>query len=245
MLQSTQGIVLRSVKYGESSLICTIFTRTYGVQAYLMQGVRSASKTRGSRAGLLQPSMLLDLMTDHKPQKSLQRIREFTPFYYYQHLQEDIVRNSIALFSLELLLRLLPPEANAPELFDFTSDYFRQLDQLPLPALANFPVYFLIECSRHLGYEVHGSYSEETPFLDVQEGAFTNHPPAIGTAITVEDTRALGDLLRTRTFDDLQKTEMNAAMRNRLLEWLLEFIHRHTQHMSQMKSLDVLKAILH
>lgn len=245
MLQPTRGIVLRSVKYGESSLICTIFTRTYGVQAYLMQGVRSASKTKGSRAGLLQPSMLLDLVTDHKPHKSLQRIREFTPAYFYQHLQEDIVRNSIALFSLELLLRLLPAEATAPELFDFTNDYFRQLDQLPLTAIANFPVYFLIECCRHLGYEVHGAYSEATPFLDVQEGAFTHHPPALGTVVTDDDARALSRLLAVRNFEDLHKTEMNAQMRTRLLEWLLEFLHRHTQHMSPLKSLEVLKAILH
>jgi DNA repair protein RecO (recombination protein O) len=245
MLQSTHGIVLRSVKYGESSLICTIFTRTYGVQAYLMQGVRTSSKSRGSRAGLLQPSMLLDLVTDHKPQKSLQRIREFTPYYFYQHLQEDIVRNSIALFSLELLLRLLPEAANAPELFDFTSDYFQQLDQLPLHAIPNFPVYFLIECGRHLGYEIHGYYSSATPYLNIEEGAFTNQPPLTGTVVNDEDAVALGQLLRTRNYAGLQETVMNAGMRNRILEGLLIFLHRHTQHMSPLKSLDILKAILH
>lgn len=245
MLQSTHGIVLRSVKYGESSLICTIFTRTYGVQAYLMQGVRTSSRSRGSRAGLLQPSMLLDLVTDHKPQKSLQRVREFTPYYFYQHLQEDIVRNSIALFSLELLLRLLPPEANAPELFDFTSGYFQQLDQMPLHAIPNFPVYFLVECGRYLGYEVHGAYTMGTPYLNLEEGAFTSQPPVTGTVMNDDDAVALGQLLRVRTYDDLHNISMNAVMRNRILEWLLAFLHRHTQHMSPLKSLDVLKAILH
>src|ERR1043165_8138930 len=109
MLTTTQGIVLRSIKYGETSLICTVFTQVYGVQTYLVQGVRLAgAKSRQSRAGLLQPAMLLDIVVYHKAQKSLQRMKEFSAAYIYQSVQEDIVRNSIALFSVELLLRLLP-----------------------------------------------------------------------------------------------------------------------------------------
>ena len=37
MITTTQGIVLRSIKYGETSLVCTVFTRLYGVQTYLVQ----------------------------------------------------------------------------------------------------------------------------------------------------------------------------------------------------------------
>lgn len=245
MLQTTQGLVLRSVKYGETSLICTVFTRVYGVQSYMVQGVRTVSKGRSGRAGLLQPSMLLDLVIYHRPQKSLQRIREFTPAYLYNRLQEDIVRNSVALFSLELLLRLLPPDAPAPELFDFVADYFRQLDQLPVHAVANFPLYFLLQCNRFLGYELHGAYSAGTPYLNLQEGAFTAHPPTISPFLHDEDVQALSLLLQAAGCADLQQTELNAAMRNRLLDWLLQFLQRHTDHMSPLKSLEVLQAILH
>ena len=245
MLQTTQGLVLRSIKYGETSLICTVFTRTYGVQSYMVQGVRTSSKTRSSRAGLLQPSMLLELVIYHKPQQNLQRIREFTPSYIYQHLQEDIVRNSIALFSLELLLRLLPPGAPAEDLFDFVADYFQQLDAMPLNTIANFPLFFLIQCSRFLGYELHGDYTPETPYLNIQEGAFTAQPPMISPMVHEEDAAALARLLQTKHFTGLQQTEMNAPMRNRLLDWYLQFLHRHTDHMSPLKSLEVLHSILH
>src|SRR5690606_8893505 len=115
MLQKTNGIVLRSVKYGETSLICSVFTEVYGVQSYLVQGVRTASKTRQNRAGLLQPATLLDMVVYNKPHANLQRIKEFQPAYIYQSLQEHIVKNSVALFSVELLLRLLPEQAPFPE----------------------------------------------------------------------------------------------------------------------------------
>ena len=245
MIQTTQGIVLRSIKYGETSLVSTLFTRIYGVQTYLVQGIRTAAKGRSSRAGLLQPATLLDIVAYHKPGKSLQRLREFSPLYIYNQLQEHIVRNSVALFSVELLFRLLPQEAPAPELFDFTIEYFRQLDTLPAPAIANFPVFFLIQCSRYLGYEIQGIYSPATPYLNLSEGGFTAEPPAISPPVADEDAHALGQLLKARRFEDLQETTLNASMRMRLMEWYLQFLRRHTEHMGPMKSLEVLQAILH
>ena len=80
MLQPTRGIVLKSVKYGDTSLIVTVFTRTFGVQSYIVQGIRSA-KAKQQRAGLMQPATLLDMLVYNKPQQNLQRIRYFQPAY--------------------------------------------------------------------------------------------------------------------------------------------------------------------
>ena len=43
MLQKTKGMVLRNVKYGETSLIVTIFTEMLGIQSYLVNGVRTCN----------------------------------------------------------------------------------------------------------------------------------------------------------------------------------------------------------
>src|SRR5690349_14399658 len=99
MITTTQSIVLRSIKYGETSLISTHFTRIYGVQAYLVQGVRSPSaKGRSSRAGLLQPASLLEITAYHKPGGNLQRLKEFSPAVIYQSIHEEVIKNSVALF---------------------------------------------------------------------------------------------------------------------------------------------------
>jgi len=244
MLQQTRGIVLRSVKYGETSLICTFFTEHFGVQPYLIQGVRTA-KSKGNRAALLQPATLLEMVAYNKPGKNLQRLREFQPAYIYQHLQEDIIRNSIALFSVELLLKLLPEQAPMPELFDFSYEYFKALDAMPVDEVANFPLYFIIQCSRFLGYELRGDYSAATPHLHLQEGGFSDHPPLVRPFVSEEDAGVLASLLAKNGLEELKDVEMNAAMRFRLLEWYLEFLHQHTQHLGTIKSLGVLQTILH
>src|SRR4051812_16525108 len=114
MLYSTRAIVLRSIKYGDTSLISTLFTEKQGVQAYMAQGVRS-SKAKNNKAALLQPATLLDIVVYHKPNTNLQRIKEFQFAYLYTSMQEEVVKNSVALFSAELLLRLLPEHAQQPE----------------------------------------------------------------------------------------------------------------------------------
>lgn len=244
MLQATRGIVLRSVKYGETSLISTIFTEQYGVRSYLIKGVRT-SKTRNGRAGLLQPATLLDLSVYFRSQKNLQHLREFHLAHVYRSLQEEVVKNSIALFSVELLLRLLPEHAPLPELFEFSFNYFSLLDETPVSSVANFPLYFIIQCSHLLGYEIRGTYSNETPHLNLQDGAFTNDPPPIAPFLNDDDTRAMDSLLQVTEYAQLNEVQMNAPMRFRLLDWYIAFLHQHTQHLGNIRSLPVLQAILH
>lgn len=244
MLQHTRGIVLRAVKYGETSLVCSIFTEQSGVQSFLVKGVRSA-RAKGNKAGLLQPSTLLELNTYFRPQRNLQYLGEFHPAYLYASLQEDVVKNSIALFSVELLLRLLPEQAPLPELFDFTFGYFCLLDKSSSAQAANMPLYFIIECSRLLGYDIRGNYDPETPHLNLQEGAYTAHPPALAPYVPDEDARALNALLRIEDPAQLAGVAMNGPMRFRLLQWYIDFLQQHTQHLSNIRSLQVLQAILH
>jgi DNA repair protein RecO (recombination protein O) len=244
MIAPTRGIVLRSVKYGETSLITSIFTELYGVQSYLIQGVRSSnSKTR--KAGLLQPSMLLNIEVDNKPNRNLQRLREFHPAYIYSTVHEEIIKNSVALFSTELLLRLLPQEASLPELFLFAFDYYTELDKTEMMNTGNFPLYFIIQCSRFMGYNIQGAYTPDTPFLNLEDGAYTSYPPTGSYSITEEDGKYLSGLLHAKSYGDVYKIEMNANLRYKLLDWYIQFLHRHTQHLGAIKSLPVLKAVLH
>ncbi|HEV9036666.1 MAG TPA: recombination protein O N-terminal domain-containing protein, partial [Puia sp.] len=76
-LHKTKGIVLRTVKYGETSLIVTIFTELFGAQSYLINGVRTSSRKGPGKANLFQPAAILDLVVYHNELKHLQRIREF------------------------------------------------------------------------------------------------------------------------------------------------------------------------
>jgi DNA repair protein RecO (recombination protein O) len=244
MLCKTNGIVLRSVKYGDSSLVSTIFTAGNGVQAYMIRGVRSA-KSKQNRAAFFQPGMLLEMVVYHQPLKNIQQLQEYQLAYMYQSVMENVVKNSIVLFSVELLLRLIPENSPLPELFGFAYDYFIAVDKTPQSGIANFPLYFITKCSSICGYELKGGYSNKTPHLNLQEGGFTEQSPAAVPFTKDEDAAALELILKTRDYDALQKIEMNAGMRLRLIDWFISFLQCHSQHMGNIRSLTVLQTILH
>src|ERR1700694_4166459 len=107
MIHKTKGIILRTVKYGETSLVVTVFTELFGLQSYLVNGVRAAVKKGTPKAALFQPSAILELVAYHNELKNLQRLKEFRWAYLYRHLLSDVRKNAVALFMIELLTKCL------------------------------------------------------------------------------------------------------------------------------------------
>lgn len=244
MIEPTRGIVLRQLKYGETSLILTVFTERFGIHAYMLKGVRSV-RHKGTRTGLLQPCSLLDLVVDHRPGRQLQQLREFTPNYFPQRMQEDVIRNSIGVFTAEILNKLLPEGESMPDLFDFCQHFLQLLDTLPLTEVANFPIYFLIRSGRFLGYSVQGRYSSELNFADAREGCFSKGPGVDTDTLMDEDAAALDALLQVDSFAELTQIELSGTVRYRLAAWYVHFLQIQTQHMTQLRSLEILRAVLY
>src|SRR5215218_8492145 len=107
MVHKTKGIILRSVKYGETSLIVTAFTELFGLQSYIVNNVRTTSKQSTGKAVHFQPAAILDMVVYRNQFTNLQRIKEFKWGHLYQHVLSDVRKNSVALFMIELLSKCL------------------------------------------------------------------------------------------------------------------------------------------
>src|ERR1035438_4589940 len=174
MIYTTKGIVLRTVKYGETSVIVSILTSSFGMQSYIVNSVRTQSKT--SKAHFFQPSSMLDMEVYHNELKNLQRIKELKWSYLYRHILSDVTKNSVALYMVELLHKCLKqPEVNT-DLFHFCEDAFIRLDVAERDITANFPLYFGIQLAHFLGLSIQDNYSSEKNLFDIKEGNFTAHP---------------------------------------------------------------------
>src|SRR5660397_174261 len=101
MLATTEGIVLHFIKYGESSVIATIYTRDFGRQSYMINAARS--KKSKNKASLLQPLFLVDLVAYQKQSRELHRVKELKSNQPYQNIPFDITKSSLAIFLAEVL----------------------------------------------------------------------------------------------------------------------------------------------
>ena len=243
-LHKTRGIVLRTVKYGESSIIVTIHTELWGIQSYLVNGVRSSSKRGPGKANLFQPASILDLVVYHNDFGNLQRIKEFRWGHLYQFLFFDVVKNAVALFMVELLQKCLKqPEPN-PDLFYFIEDAFMHLDSAESGVVANYPLFFALHLAAFFGFRIQDEYSSERTVLDLQEGQFTEtHPMHQGTLDGIFSYYT-SQLLRVRQPSELNQLTLNRDIRRVMLHAYTSFYAHHIQDFGTMRTLPVLEAVL-
>jgi len=242
--QKTKGIVLRTVKYGETSLIVSIFTELFGLQSYMVSGVRASTKKGTGKANLFQPTAILDLVVYHNELKHLNRIKEFKWHHLYKNILSDVPRNAVALFMIELLTKCLKqPEPN-PELFEFCEDAFIHLDESSEAIMANFPLFFALHLPAFFGFRISDDYSEETPVLDLQEGTFFADKPDHLHFLEGKQAEITSELLKIMQPEELAQIKLNQDFRRQLLHAYETYYRLHIQDFGTMKTLPVLRELL-
>jgi DNA repair protein RecO (recombination protein O) len=221
MLHKTRGIVFRFTKYGETSIIVTIFTELFGLQSYIVNGVRS--KSAKNKIALYQPLTLLSLIVYHREHANIERIKELHCFYPYQSLTADIKKSTIAIFLTELLNKTVKDESHTSEMFAFLADSLITIDGLH-SAYENAHLIFMIRLSRHLGFGAR----------------FVNE--ILGGRVTdMETEKILAALLNA---DYNQPIAITNHQRKELLDLLLKFYAEHLENLGELRSVQVLRDIL-
>jgi DNA repair protein RecO (recombination protein O) len=243
-LHHTRGIVLRTVKYGETSVIVAIFTELFGLQSYLVNGVRTSSKKGSGKANLFQPSAILDMVVYHNELRQLQRIKEFKWGHVYHHLLSDVKKNAVALFMIELLGKCLKQPESNPDLYHFAEDALLHLDAGSATVAANFPLFFALHLPVFFGLRIQDNYSSTRPYLDLQEGVFTTDAPY--HSFMLEDKQAFitSQLLKVQQPEELEEIKLHHEFRRSLLQAYEKYYILHIQDFGTMRTLPVLREIL-
>ena len=246
MTHKTKGIILRTIKYGETSLVVTIFTELFGVQTYMINGVRTAKRS-GAKAVLYQPAAVLDMEVYHNDLKGMQRIKESSWEMIHHHIFSDVIKNSIALYMVELLYKSLKQPEQNTDLFYFCEDAFTQLDSADNNIAANLPLYFALHLTHFFGFRINNTlptHLSQHIFLDLIEGNFTNEQPIHPHFIQGENAIITSELLNIMQVHELEQVKLNGVKRRELLLKYHDYYALHIQDFGKMKTLQVLHEIL-
>lgn len=244
MIHTTGGIVLRTVKYGETSVICTIYTELFGIQSYLVNGVRMSGKSASGKAAMLQPAAVLELEAYHSDLKNLQRLKEFRWKYLYRNIFSDVIKHAVALFMVELFHRSLKqPEANA-DLFYFVEHAFLKLDAAGMQETANLPLVFSLSLPHYFGFAPQPPAGADEYYFDLQEGAFTSVQPAHGDYLFPDDARHVAALLKSLATEEAGHLPLNREQRRRILMAMESFYRYHIQDFPPLRTLPILRELM-
>ncbi|HEY8387911.1 MAG TPA: DNA repair protein RecO [Parasegetibacter sp.] len=244
MLHSTKGLVLRVVKYGETSVIVSIFTEKLGVQSYIINGIRSKSKSAQSKQNFFQPGAMLDLQVYHNEQKNIQRIKDFGWANVYEHLFFDVEKNAVVVFCVELLQKCLKQPEPHEELFYFLEDCFFQLDKGGTKIVANSSLFIALHLAEHLGIRIINNYSPKHHILDLREGQFTADYPDHPYFVNGKPASIASDMMRLTQPSDLMNISIDLQSRRELLKACETFYALHITDFGSMRTLPVLQELM-
>lgn len=240
MLEKTRGIILHTVKYGDSSLIITVYTKKFGRQAFLINAVRN-SKSK-IKAGILQPLFIVDLEVYEKKTREVQRIKEVRVAHPYSSIPFDIIKTTQAIFLSEVLFRVLQEEESNLSLFHFLEGTLLFFDLMEKEK-ALFYIWFLVHLTGYLGI-VPDIQGVQDGWLDMQKGTLVSFEPLHTQFMDKNITMKIKQLLQTQ-LQDLEGFYLSREDRQILVKNLLEYYHLHFNNMVSLKSLEILKEVFH
>lgn len=113
-LVKTEGVILQSRPFSESSKILAVFTRDAGRVSVLVKGGRKGAK---KFPGGLETLNRVELQYYHRDGRDLQNFKSFDLIESYQNVRGDLRRTYTALSIAETVLRTTASEDSDPDLY--------------------------------------------------------------------------------------------------------------------------------
>lgn len=240
MDDTIQGIVLQSIRYGDTSLIVKVFTRSLGLRSYMVKGAFNHNSK--SRAALFQNLHLINYVEAGKPNKSsLGYMKDVQLATVYQSIPFVMNKSAILMYVSELLSKTITEQEQNEPLYDFIERSMLWLD-LVHQDYANFPLFFTLELTRHLGFYPKANHESGYSF-DMMEGSFSHDYPLHPYYFDAEDAQLLSQLLNAG-IDETCRIPLHVSQRRSLLDGLIVFMRLHAPVMNDFHSHEVLKTVL-
>lgn len=239
MQVATEGIVLHFIKYGETSVIATVFTREFGRQTYIVNGIRSRKSK--NKAGILQPLFLIDLEAYQKKSRDIQRIKTIKSNQVYQNIPYDITKSTQAIFLAELLYKTIHEEESYMELYDFIKHSLLYFDLME-EGWSNFHLHFLLRLTEYMGFMPDITKIGFEGWFDLRKGAIVPFEPPHPMFAHKEATEYIIQLACLK-INELEQLKISRSMRDYLLTVLLDYYQLHFDNLGEIKSLNVLKEV--
>lgn len=232
------GVIFRSVKYSESSLIIDVYTRERGLRSFIVSGIRTA-KAHG-KAALYQHLNIIDIVAYDKD-SSLARIKECCLHHHYRKVSIDVVRSSVGLFILEICKNAIREREENTPLFDFIHSRLLMLDQVDNRDLALFSIKFMLELSEFIGFMPINNWHMDTPYFDLYNGKFIAEEDA--KYISSPEASAAISMIDHMDISGLSALSYPKALRNAIIDDMVIYYRLHIEQFRELKTLDVLRVI--
>lgn len=236
----TRGVVLHTMKYGDSGCIVYMYTESHGRLSYYIRGDRNGKVVIGKTRMSLQSLTPLEYVANISNNGSLHKFKEAKRAFLTPNIIFDIRKSTIALYISELFYRVVKEQEPNPYLFDFLFQSIKTLDTL-MVGIANFHIYFTIHLIQFLGFRPSGNW-QEGMFFDIKYGKYVVIKPVHDLFFSVEESFYLNQFINT-SIEQLEEIKINRNQRVVILEKMIRYLEYHHETHYKIGSIKILSEI--
>ncbi len=249
---STEAVVLRTVKFQESSRIATFYTERFGRLAGIVKGAR---KSPGRFGASLQPMAQVSLVVYRKPGRDVQTVSQCDLVAARRRIPLDLERMAIGLQMVELVTMVTHDEEENRELYALLAGSLMELDAETSPGWMLF-YHFQLRLAGILGFRPDfghcGGCGKPVPAgraggemfrVDIERGAplcgDCDSPGRRCVPVRSDELDLLGSL--TRCLPDAAEGGVRSA--HRIEKFLFDFYAFHLPGFRKLRSGEVFRRV--
>ncbi len=247
MLQRTEGIVLRSVPYKETSRLATLYTRDLGKLTVIAHGAQSLKGRFGSTLQLLSH---VQAVIYTRPTRSIQILSDCSHVRIYKGIAKDLKKLAIGQRICELVLSLTEEGQSFPDIFELVVRVLNALENPEVDAVL-LKLYFQLQLTALLGFAPAFS-RESVESIDNAGGYLTLEDGTISTQMQDEVTALFASrgalrsfaILHRADFDFILRFKITAAQRREIHTLITNFTRYHVPDTYPERGQNVIEQLL-
>ncbi|MDO4461133.1 MAG: DNA repair protein RecO [Bacteroidia bacterium] len=234
------GIVLSAIKYGESSLIVTLYTKEMGRLSTIVS-ISSSAQSKRLKQPLLTPLSIIEASVSDVKKIAMKRLSDAHLEYIFRSIPFDVVKRSIAIFLADLFYHASQEAIPDEKVYLFFRQSIEALDQ-DIDGVSNFHILIMFNLARLLGFAP-DTGDDRCAYFDLVEGSYKSRCP-LHSNVLVGDELALWRMLCRTNVDNLATLDITSDQRQILLEILEKYYALHIPQFKTLKSRSVLRDVL-
>ncbi len=240
MLKTTESIVIKCIKFKESSIITHVLTPEDGIIPLIVSGVRT-KKNKG-KAAQFQPGQLLEVVFYDKPGEGVKRLKESSIAIHYKAIPFDIGKIALTQYFIEITRNCLYQSAiSSDDVYPLLRSTLLFMDTHKGPN-TNLAMFFLWNMIDRMGLAPNLEM-EERDYFDLEAGIYTSIMPQHRAALEIPITRKLKQLVHA-SFYEIDFLDISSLERKQIIEAGHLFLKLQLSYFKMPKSADIYREIL-
>ena len=151
MIYSSEALILNRQNFGDTSIICNLFTKEYGRVSIISKGARTL---KNQNRAILQPLQFIDIHYYYKPSRNIQILKEATINRYFYAIHNYYNKLIFSYNVIDLINQICKTENPNKIIFRLVKTVLIKINSSDKNKINIYHTFFILQLLKYLGFQL-------------------------------------------------------------------------------------------